>query len=139
MHEGKFTTRLLKEINELRQDVVVFKIHGHVMQQNGIPDFFVAWNGIVGWIEVKSETGRLSPIQRRLITDLRSQGCLVCELRYYEVEEGYLLHLAPDGVSHYERLAVRLSDIGRVFLELLKAVNGIRKDKECESPPSSAT
>ena len=41
----------------------------------GIPDRIVVWpNGVVDFVEVKAEDGRLSPIQRHRISDLRENG-----------------------------------------------------------------
>lgn len=44
----------------------------------GIPDRIVVWpTGVVDFVEVKAEDGKLSPIQHRRIRDLRERGANV--------------------------------------------------------------
>ena len=65
----------------------------------GIPDRIVVWpNGVVDFVEVKAEDGRLSPIQRHRISDLRENGA-----------NAFVVY-GHDGVDDY--VDARLADLG---------------------------
>ena len=64
----------------------------------GIPDRIIVWPiGVVDFVEVKAEDGRLSPIQRSRISDLRENGASV------HVVYGH------DGVDDY--VSARIADL----------------------------
>lgn len=138
MHEGEFTGKLLKQVRDLKC-CKVFKIHGDAMQEPGIPDFFIAMNGVATWIEVKSAEGKLSPMQTRCIADLRANGCLAFVLRYYHRSRGvYDLLLEVDHIGTYSKVDLSIKEIGKAFIDLLKAFNGHRAPPGCEDTiPSS--
>lgn len=47
----------------------------------GVPDRIVIWpNGIVEFVELKTDTGKLSKLQEVQIARLRAMGCCVCVL-----------------------------------------------------------
>jgi len=64
----------------------------------GIPDLYIRWRGGVGWIELKSETGRVSDAQHDFMAQARALGDQTAVCRsLYEVELsltewGLLLH-----------------------------------------------
>ena len=71
--ESATETRLTRAVR--RAGALTFKL---APTTAGIPDRIVVWPiGVVDFVEVKAEDGRLSPIQRRRISDLRENGASV--------------------------------------------------------------
>lgn len=68
----------------------------------GVPDRIVVWpGGRVDFIELKTETGVLSPRQKIVLDHLRSLGCNVRVLRGSDAVAAYLLD------THYQTRVLR--------------------------------
>lgn len=76
-------------------------VHGHRMQKRGVPDFLVIsrkWNG---FIEIKIDKDKCSPIQKHVIKELKERHFPVYVLRYDKIrdaiqiedEDGCILNL----------------------------------------------
>ena len=97
MNESETSQRLT---TALRKDCkcIIFKIHGHGMQQPGIPDFYIATGKVEAWIETKGPTTVLTPLQHIVIGQLKRHNVRVFVLRFekertfvFEDEEGNML------------------------------------------------
>lgn len=79
--ECKFTQWFCKCIEQC--NAVTFAMVASPMQRVGLPDRYVCHTLFRGWLEFKSHNGRLSPIQRKVLTDLRTRGdnCFVVRYR----------------------------------------------------------
>ena len=72
MRESDFQSKLSAALR--RTGAMVFNVHGHEMQAAGWPDLQVYSPRWVGHLELKTVAGRLSPMQRRVIGELRRRG-----------------------------------------------------------------
>ena len=71
--ESATETRLTRAV--VRAGALTYKL---APTTAGIPDRIIVWPiGAVDFVEVKAEDGRLSPIQRRRISELRENGASV--------------------------------------------------------------
>ena len=52
----------------------VFNVHGSPYQQVGVPDLLVAYQGRFSAMEVKKPGGVLSPVQAKVIEEIRASG-----------------------------------------------------------------
>jgi len=52
----------------------VFNVHGSPYQQVGVPDLLVAYQGRFYAMEVKKPGGILSPVQAKVIEEIRASG-----------------------------------------------------------------
>ena len=52
----------------------VFNVHGSPYQQVGVPDLLVAYQGRFYAMEVKRPGGILSPVQAKVIEEIRASG-----------------------------------------------------------------
>ena len=52
----------------------VFNVHGSPYQQVGVPDLLVAYQGRFYAMEVKKPGGVLSPVQAKVIEEIRASG-----------------------------------------------------------------
>ena len=52
----------------------VFNVHGSPYQQVGVPDLLVAYQGRFYAMEVKRPGGVLSPVQAKVIEEIRASG-----------------------------------------------------------------
>ncbi len=61
----------------------------------GIPDILILWHGEAIWVELKTEKGVLSEIQKWTISQLQTQGCMVYVVRSVQQLEEILrgIHL----------------------------------------------
>lgn len=97
MNESDISQRLTSTLRK-EFKCVIFKIHGHVMQQPGIPDFYIATGKVSAWIETKGPTTAITPLQRVVIGQLKRLNMPVYVLRFkaerqfiFEDEEGNTL------------------------------------------------
>ena len=97
MRETEISAKLC---TSLRKDykAVVFKIHGHAMQQPGIPDFYLAHACWQGWIETKGAETLTTPLQKSILRQLKNAGVDAYILRFmderryrFESEDGDIL------------------------------------------------
>ena len=82
MSESEISQKLCNSLRQL--GAVVFKIHGHAMQQPGIPDFYLSHPLWQGWIETKGPMTKLTPLQVTFLRKLRKTGSNVCVLRFLD-------------------------------------------------------
>jgi hypothetical protein len=73
MLESKLQTKLIKELRTRGMFVRKIESPGYA----GMPDLFIAYGGRSLWLELKTDTGRLSELQKVTIEDMRQQGCEV--------------------------------------------------------------
>ena len=55
----------------------VFKVHGSPYQQVGVPDLLVGYKGRFFAMEVKQPGGVMSPVQKRVMEEIRASGSVV--------------------------------------------------------------
>ena len=55
----------------------VFKVHGSPYQQVGVPDLLVGYKGRFYAMEVKQPGGVMSPVQKRVMEEIRASGSVV--------------------------------------------------------------
>jgi len=58
-----------------------FKHHGGMYSQVGVPDIIVCYKGRFVGIEVKNETGKLSPLQERNLMRIADNGGIALTVR----------------------------------------------------------
>ena len=73
------------------------KIWGGGMQKEGIPDILIGVNGIFVSLELKSETGRPSALQKKNTAMINESGCV-----------GVILY--PDGFENFKNIIRGLID-----------------------------
>ncbi len=54
----------------------VFKVHGSPYQQVGVPDLLVGYQGRLYGMEVKRPGQSLSPVQAKVIEEIRASGSI---------------------------------------------------------------
>lgn len=87
MRESKLEARLVRGVKALGGVAYKFVSPGNV----GVPDRLVVLpGGVVAFVELKAEGGRLSPMQGRQISRLRDLGADVTVVRGAEGVERYL-------------------------------------------------
>jgi hypothetical protein len=69
----------------------VFRVHGHLGQQRGIPDTLACLHGRLVAVEVKTGKGQLSAVQTVQRQMLEGAGAVYCECRQLEDVEDALL------------------------------------------------
>ncbi len=62
---------------------------------NGIPDLLAIRAGRYLWVEAKSATGKVAPLQEYRHTELRRQGCEVIVARSTDDVKAYLKQTVP--------------------------------------------
>lgn len=112
MTESQRTRKLDRELREL--GAMVLPIVAGNMQPAGWPDRYVASKQWTGWLEFKSENGKLSPLQRATMKDLQARGTSCHVVRFgneLEIEnlDGYLVARVHDGRSLLEALRHKIS------------------------------
>lgn len=88
MLERDFQRRLMNRFKDFGW--LEFKIHGHAMQRSGWPDLFVCGVGLPDggmWIELKTDTGTVSEIQKLIIGRMRARRVPVLVLRPTECRD----------------------------------------------------
>lgn len=78
---------------------LVFKIHGSQYQAAGLPDLLVHRGGMTVWMEVKTPTGKLRPVQEARITQIRRYGIPVAVVRSPEEALEFASNHLPTGGS----------------------------------------
>jgi curved DNA-binding protein CbpA len=79
MSETEFTSHVSKVLRD--EGAVVFKVHGHAMQQSGWPDLQVYHSRWTGHLELKVEGNDLTTLQSMVIRDLKKRGTKAYVLR----------------------------------------------------------
>ena len=68
----------------------VFNVHGSPLQQVGVPDLLVGYQGRFFAMEVKSPGGVLSKVQTKVMEDILSSGCVAGRVESKEDAERML-------------------------------------------------
>ena len=79
MTERSLTTTIARALSD--RGAWVFKVHGNGWQRAGVPDLLVGYRGRLVGMEIKTQDGRVSPLQTREIESLRAAGCLAAVVR----------------------------------------------------------
>ena len=74
------------------------KTYSDGVQRSGVPDLLCCVNGYFVAVEVKSETGRPTPLQIWNIEKIREAG-------------GIAMVLYPDGFDEFKRLMLKISEV----------------------------
>lgn len=85
MNETTITKKIHAYLKQ--QGFWVLKIHGGPVQQAGIPDLLAVKDGRAYFFEVKTATGRLSPLQEHTLDKLRQFGAVAEMVRSVEEVE----------------------------------------------------
>ncbi len=80
MLESKRQKQIVEWLEDSRSCIVVKQTTNRGYGRTGYPDLLVlpvgtVWQSTARFIETKTPQGKLSPMQRRRITQLRAQGC----------------------------------------------------------------
>ena len=75
MNEARITAKIMAELR--RRKIYAVKIQGGAYQQPGLPDIWCVVDGRLICLEVKTERGVVSRIQRAMIERLRAAGAVV--------------------------------------------------------------
>lgn len=126
MHESELSKRL---VDHLRKDckALVFKIHGHTMQQPGIPDFYLATDKFSGWIETKGAKTRTTDLQITILRQLRKLGVPAYVLRF-KTDRCFVFE-TPMGDEMAEFTFEKWADGAMLFLNILYDLEQIRKEQ----------
>ena len=68
----------------------VFNVHGSPFQQVGVPDLLVGYQGRFYAMEVKRPGGILSPVQAKVIEEIRASGSVAGRVESIEEAERLL-------------------------------------------------
>ena len=68
----------------------VFNVHGSPYQQAGVPDLLVGYKGRFYAMEVKRPGMSLSPVQTKVIEEIRASGCIAGRVESIEEAEEML-------------------------------------------------
>jgi hypothetical protein len=69
MKESDFQRKLIAYFKDI--GAFYFNAHGHAMQKAGMPDLYVASKLFEGWLELKVNRGKPTPLQVSTMRDLR--------------------------------------------------------------------
>ena len=94
MQESEIEKRLVREIRRLGGMAYKFVSPGNT----GVPDRIVILPGVITFVELKTETGRLSPGQKRQIGKLQDLGMKVVVLHGMKELEEFLDEIRPASV-----------------------------------------
>lgn len=78
--ETRFKEELVRQLQS--EGALTFKVHGHAMQASGWPDLQVYSRVWTGHLELKVGSESASPLQKRIIDQLRIRGTRAWVLRY---------------------------------------------------------
>jgi Holliday junction resolvase len=93
--ESILTARIVRELEAA--GALCYKIHGSQYQVAGLPDLYVAKNGVSVWMEIKTPRGRLQKIQEARIAQMRRFGVPVAVIRTPEEAIDFLLAHCHEG------------------------------------------
>ena len=85
MREKQFEQQVKAFLRE--QGCWTLKTWSNGIQREGVPDLLVCCNGYFLGIELKSETGKPSELQKWNIRKIRDSGGFACVLRPHQFEE----------------------------------------------------
>jgi len=92
MKESRFQSNVIRFLNE--QGVWVVNIWGGGYQRAGIPDLLCCVNGLFVAVELKTESGRTSPLQDYNIEGIRKSN-------------GHAIVLRPSGFDDFKKWVIR--------------------------------
>lgn len=82
--ETILTRKIKKHIKETHPDAYIIKLSDRFT--SGIPDLYVAFNGGKSmWLEVKTSTGKIDPMQEHTIAQLNKRG--IVSARVHSVKD----------------------------------------------------
>jgi len=85
MSESGIQTKVLKWLRD--QGAYAVNIHGHEMQERGIPDILCCWKGLFIGIELKEPGGEPEPIQEYHLEQIaKANGSAFCAHNLEEVQ-----------------------------------------------------
>lgn len=82
MLERYFQSKLIDSLK--RRGAMVLNLHGHEMMASGWPDLYVSHPIWRGWLELKTERGRLSTLQEMRLKDLAARRDYGYVVRYVD-------------------------------------------------------
>lgn len=85
--ESSFTKRLREAIH--KSGGITYKAHGSMFGTAGWPDLWVGHPSFEGWVEVKTDTGRLSKAQVGVLQRLKKYGIRIAVVRPAEFYFAY--------------------------------------------------
>ena len=94
MLESESEKKLVREIRKMGGMAYKFVSPGNT----GVPDRIVILPGVITFVELKTETGRLSPGQKRQIGKLQDLGMKVVVLHGMKELEEFLNEIRPASV-----------------------------------------
>ena len=94
MLESEIEKKLVREIRKMGGMAYKFVSPGNT----GVPDRIVILPGVITFVELKTETGRLSPGQKRQIGKLQNLGMKVVVLHGMKELEEFLNEIRPASV-----------------------------------------
>lgn len=94
MLESEIEKKLVREIRKMGGMAYKFVSPGNT----GVPDRIVILPGVITFVELKTETGRLSPGQKRQIGKLQDLGMKVVVLHGMKELEEFLNEIRPASV-----------------------------------------
>nr|DAR13819.1 MAG TPA: Nuclease [Caudoviricetes sp.] len=95
MLESEIEKKLVREVRKMGGMAYKFVSPGNT----GVPDRIVILPGVITFVELKTETGRLSPGQKRQIGKLQDLGMKVVVLHGMKELEEFLDEIRPASVS----------------------------------------
>ena len=93
--ETILTRRIVRELEAA--GALCYKICGNQYQVAGLPDLYVAKNGVSVWMEIKTPKGRLRKIQEARIAQMQRHGVPVAVIRAPEEAINFLLTHCHEG------------------------------------------
>jgi len=72
--ETSIVNATIKAIRDKFPDSVVVKIHGGGFQKAGVPDLYIAVNGVGLWVEMKRSGSDTTALQKRFLEKLATNG-----------------------------------------------------------------
>jgi hypothetical protein len=90
--EGSIIRAIEREAKKRRPDLILYKTLGDAGTIAGTPDFLGAYKGRALAIEIKTVTGRLSPLQAQRLKEWGAAGALIAVCRsaeqFFRIIEG---------------------------------------------------
>lgn len=86
----------LKEVKQNGEPIWFTKLHGGPMQKAGLPDIHVCYHGLAVYLEVKTATGKASPLQEHTIDLIRAAGGVAVVVRSVDEVRSLLDEIRPN-------------------------------------------